>query len=92
MLGGAWFPLGGWMRTVGEYLPSYWITNAGRVAIGGDGWPVKGWLVVGCWQRRVCGAGHARLPGRHQATLIPPPGLRVGSSAVRWALRLPTVP
>ncbi len=49
MLGGAWFPLAGWMRTVGEYLPSYWITSAGHVAIGGGGWPVKGWLVVGCW-------------------------------------------
>lgn len=49
MLGGAWFPLGGWMRTVGEYLPSYWITSAGHVAIGGAGWPVKAWLVVGCW-------------------------------------------
>jgi len=49
LLGGAWFPLGGWMRVLGEYLPLYWITSAGRVAIGGDGWPMKGWLVVGCW-------------------------------------------
>ena len=49
LLGGAWFPLGGWMRTIGEYLPSYWMTSAGRVALGNGGWPVKGWLVVGCW-------------------------------------------
>jgi ABC-2 type transport system permease protein len=49
MMGGAWFPLVGWMRMVGQYLPSYWITSAGRVAVGGEGWPVKGWLVVGCW-------------------------------------------
>jgi len=49
MLGGAWFPLSGWMRTLGEYLPSYWMTDAGRVAVGGDGWPLKGWLVIGTW-------------------------------------------
>lgn len=49
MLGGAWFPLGGWMRSVGEYLPSYWITNAGKVAVGGNAWPMKAWLVVACW-------------------------------------------
>jgi len=49
MLGGAWFPLAGWMRALGEYLPSYWMTNAGHVATGGGSWPAKGWLVVGCW-------------------------------------------
>lgn len=50
-LGGQWFPLpeNGLLRQVGELVPSYWITQASHIGIGGPAWPLKGWLVVGTW-------------------------------------------
>jgi ABC-2 type transport system permease protein len=50
LLGGTWFPItGGALRTIAEGLPSYWLVQAGHVSLGGQGWPGKGWLVVGAW-------------------------------------------
>ena len=38
ILGGTWFPItSGVMKTVGEALPSYWLVQAGHVALGGQG-------------------------------------------------------
>ncbi len=48
-LGGAWFPVAGWLHTIGQYLPSYWLTQAGQAAMAHHGWPLQGWLVVGGW-------------------------------------------
>jgi ABC-2 type transport system permease protein len=50
-LGGQWFPLPdhGALRQVGELVPSFWLTQASHVGIGGASWPVKGWVVVGVW-------------------------------------------
>lgn len=48
-LGGAWYPLSGWLHTVGQYLPSYWLTEAGTDAMLHQGWPLEGWLVVTAW-------------------------------------------
>jgi ABC-2 type transport system permease protein len=49
LLGGIWYPLSGVMRTIGEYLPSYWISQASHVGIGGNAWGTKGWVVVLAW-------------------------------------------
>jgi ABC-2 type transport system permease protein len=47
---GTWFPLGnGALAEVARYLPSYWLVQASRVAVGGDAWPATGWLVVAAW-------------------------------------------
>ncbi len=48
-LGGAWFLPTGWLATVGEYIPSYWLTQAGRMTVAGESWPPKGWLVIAAW-------------------------------------------
>jgi ABC-2 type transport system permease protein len=51
VFGGAWGPLAseGFMRDLAESLPSYWLVQAGKVALGGDPWPPKAWLVIGLW-------------------------------------------
>jgi ABC-2 type transport system permease protein len=48
-IGGAWFVPTGWLATLGEYVPSYWLTQAGRMTVAGHSWPAKGWLVIAVW-------------------------------------------
>ena len=73
LLGGTWFPItGGAMQKIAEALPSYWLVQAGHVALGGQGWTTTGWIVIAVWTvggvaRRALG-----LPARHQARLEPP--------------------
>ncbi len=51
LLGGMWFPLtnGSTLQKIGEYIPSYWISQAARVGVGASGWTAKGWLVIAVW-------------------------------------------
>jgi ABC-2 type transport system permease protein len=51
LLGGAWGPIltGTLMHHLAELLPSYWLVAAGKVARGGHGWPMEGWLVMAIW-------------------------------------------
>jgi ABC-2 type transport system permease protein len=51
LLGGMWFPFaaGSTLQKIGEYIPSYWISQAARSGIGESAWTGKGWLVVGVW-------------------------------------------
>jgi ABC-2 type transport system permease protein len=50
ILGGTWFPVqNGALHHVATLLPSYWLVQAGRVALGGKGWTATGWLVVAAW-------------------------------------------
>ena len=51
LLGGAYGPLftNGTMLSVVKLLPSYWLVQASRVAVGGGGWPGEGWAVVAGW-------------------------------------------
>ena len=51
LLGGAWGPIAtsGALHTVSEAMPSYWLVQAGKTAVGGSVWPLTGWLVIGVW-------------------------------------------
>ena len=50
LLGGTWFPItSGFMFDVARFLPSYWLVQASHVAVGGDGWGLRGWLVMAAW-------------------------------------------
>jgi ABC-2 type transport system permease protein len=50
-LGGTWFPItgGGFLYNLGELLPSWWLVQAGHVALTGHGWPARGWITVAAW-------------------------------------------
>lgn len=50
-LGGQWFPLPdhGVLHYIGEAIPSYWLTQASHVGIGGNAWGALGWTVVAAW-------------------------------------------
>ncbi len=51
LLGGAWGPLAtkGGLFQVEKALPSYWLVQAGKTAIGTGLWPAEGWIVLGIW-------------------------------------------
>jgi ABC-2 type transport system permease protein len=51
LLGGAWGPLAtsGVFLNVVKVFPSYWLVQAGKTGIGGHGWPVEAWAVLGIW-------------------------------------------
>jgi ABC-2 type transport system permease protein len=51
LLGGAWGPLAttGVLLTLVKMLPSYWLVQADKTAMGGHGWPVEAWAVLGVW-------------------------------------------
>jgi ABC-2 type transport system permease protein len=52
-LGGTWFPLTGSGAFIEfcKSLPSYWLTQAGRIGLGGrhDPWGAHGWITVAVW-------------------------------------------
>jgi ABC-2 type transport system permease protein len=49
LVGGSWYPVSGVLGQIGSWIPSYWIVQAGHIAVGGNSWSVKGWLVVLGW-------------------------------------------
>lgn len=51
LLGGSFGPLAnsGTLLTIVKFLPSYWIVQAGKSALGGGGWPAEGWIVIAVW-------------------------------------------
>ena len=49
-LGGTWFPItNGFLHTVGQFLPSWWLVQASHVALDGQGWGARGWFTVAAW-------------------------------------------
>jgi ABC-2 type transport system permease protein len=58
-LGGTWFPLTGHGAFIQfcKALPSFWLTRAGQIGIGGnsDPWGARGWLTIAAWSV-ACGA------------------------------------
>jgi ABC-2 type transport system permease protein len=52
LLGGAYgFQLAtsGTLLRILDGLPSYWLVQAGKTAVGGGGWPLEGWIVIAAW-------------------------------------------
>jgi ABC-2 type transport system permease protein len=50
IVSGTWFPINhGFLHDIGQFLPSYWLVQASRVALHGHGWGAKGWTVVIIW-------------------------------------------
>lgn len=49
IVGGSWYPPTGFMKSIGELTPSYWIVQAGHLGVGGSAWPAKAWLVILGW-------------------------------------------
>lgn len=56
LLGGAWGPLAtrGVLLDMAKGLPSYWLVQAGKTAVGGHGWPAEAWIVVAAWTVAGC--------------------------------------
>jgi ABC-2 type transport system permease protein len=49
LVSGTWFPATGFLHTVGQWIPSYWLVQAGRISLHGHGWGTQGWGVVIGW-------------------------------------------
>jgi len=51
ILGGAWGPIAqhGWLNSVVQVLPSYWLVQAAHSAVTGQAWPAKAWIVIAVW-------------------------------------------
>jgi ABC-2 type transport system permease protein len=50
LVSGTWFPVtSGFLHDLGQALPSYWLVQAGRVALDGSAWSATGWAVVAAW-------------------------------------------
>jgi ABC-2 type transport system permease protein len=52
LLGGAYgiqVASSGAMFDVVRGLPSYWLVQASKAALGGGGWPAEGWIVIAVW-------------------------------------------
>jgi ABC-2 type transport system permease protein len=60
-LGGTWFPItSGVLHDIAQGLPSYWLVQAGHVALGGKAWGALGWAVMAAWSVVLAGlAAHA---------------------------------
>ena len=43
------FATSGPMFEVIKGLPSYWLVQAGKTALGGGGWPAEAWIVLAVW-------------------------------------------
>jgi ABC-2 type transport system permease protein len=50
LVSGTWFPIThGFLHDIGQFLPSYWLVQAGRVTLPGHAWGAEGWAVVIGW-------------------------------------------
>jgi ABC-2 type transport system permease protein len=51
LLGGAWGPIAshGFLHSLAQLLPSYWLVQAGHVGVGAHAWPARAWVVVAVW-------------------------------------------
>jgi ABC-2 type transport system permease protein len=51
LLGGTWFPIGGhgFLHDLAQFIPSYWLVQAGHIGLGGHPWPAKAWIVMAAW-------------------------------------------
>jgi ABC-2 type transport system permease protein len=68
LVSGTWFPVtSGFLHDLGQCLPSYWLVQAGRVSLHGQGWSTTGWLVIAAWTvvlTGLAGLAYRRDTGR----------------------------
>lgn len=68
LVSGTWFPVtSGFLHDLGQCLPSYWLVQAGRTSIHGQGWGTTGWLVIAAWTvvlTGLAGLAYRRDTGR----------------------------
>lgn len=56
LVSGTWFPVThGFLYDVGRLLPSYWLVQAGRIALHGHAWGATAWIVVLGWTAALSG-------------------------------------
>jgi ABC-2 type transport system permease protein len=49
-LGGQWFPLtNSTLIDIAKCIPSYWLTQAAHVGVGGNAWGAQAWIVLVVW-------------------------------------------
>jgi ABC-2 type transport system permease protein len=50
IVSGTWFPIThGFLHDVGQFVPSYWLVQAGRIGLQGQSWHALAWAVVIGW-------------------------------------------
>jgi ABC-2 type transport system permease protein len=51
LVSGVWFPIGqhSTLHDIAQFLPSYWLVQAGHIGVGGSGWGAMGWFVIAAW-------------------------------------------
>jgi ABC-2 type transport system permease protein len=50
IVSGTWFPIThGFLHDVGQFVPSYWLVQAGRIGLHGQSWHALAWAVVIGW-------------------------------------------
>jgi ABC-2 type transport system permease protein len=50
LVSGTWFPItSGFLHSLGQLLPSWWLIQAGRIALHLHGWGTRGWVTVAAW-------------------------------------------
>lgn len=50
IVSGTWFPIThGFLHDVGQFVPSYWLVQAGHLGLHGHPWSALGWIVVLGW-------------------------------------------
>lgn len=68
IVSGTWFPVThGFLHTIGQFVPSYWLVRAGRIALHGAPWTGLAWAVVLGWTvilAAVATAAYRRDSGR----------------------------
>jgi ABC-2 type transport system permease protein len=70
LFGGAFGLLfqGGVMLTIVKLLPSYWLVQGGKTAVGSGSWPAEGWIVVGV--STLCLVSLAALAFKHDKARV----------------------
>ncbi len=50
VISGTWFPIThGFLHDIGQFVPSYWLVQAGRIGLQGQTWHAMAWAVVVGW-------------------------------------------
>ncbi|MDE3134795.1 MAG: ABC transporter permease [Acidobacteriota bacterium] len=68
VVSGTWFPVThGFLHDIGQFVPSYWLVQAGRIGLHGQTWHALAWTVVIGWTVVLAGvaaAAYRRDSGR----------------------------